>query len=133
MKTHAFRLTKGQDLKESIKKYCIQNNIQAATMLSSVGCLYEVNIRLAGGKDYYTNIKDYEIVSLNGTVSINGIHLHISLSDIEGNMIGGHLENGCFINTTCELILLELEDVIFTREVDCHTGYKELVVKLVEF
>ena len=80
MKTHVIRLTYGNDLKESIKQYCIQNNIQAATILSSVGCLYEVNIRLAGGKDYYKNSKEYEIISLNGTVSINGIHLHISLS-----------------------------------------------------
>lgn len=133
MKTHCFRLTKGNDLKESIKKYCIENKIQAGTILSSVGCLYEVNIRLAGGKDYYTNVKDYEICSLNGTVSMNGIHLHISLSDIEGNMIGGHLENGCYVNTTCELILLELEDKVFTREQDENTGYKELVVKSVEF
>ncbi len=133
MKTHVIRLTYGNDLKESIKQYCIQNNIQAATILSSVGCLYEVNIRLAGGKDYYTNIKDYEIISLNGTVSINGIHLHISLSDIKGDMIGGHLENGCLVNTTCECILLELEDVIFDREFDENTGYKELVVKSVEF
>ena len=133
MKTHVIRLTYGNDLKESIKQYCIQNNIQAATILSSVGCLYEVNISLAGGKDYYKNSKEYEIISLNGTVSINGIHLHISLSDIKGDMVGGHLENGCFVNTTCELILLELEDVIFTREFDEKTGYKELVVKSVEF
>ena len=133
MKTHCIRLTYGNDLKESIKQYCISNKIQAATILSSVGCLYECNIRLAGGKDFYTNKTAYEIISLNGTVSMNGIHLHISLSDNQGNMIGGHLENGCFINTTCELILLELEDVIFNREFDENTGYKELVVKSVEF
>ena len=133
MKTHVIRLTYGNDLKESIKQYCIQNNIQAATILSSVGCLYEVNIRLAGGKDYYKNSKEYEIISLNGTVSINGIHLHISLSDIKGDMVGGHLENGCLINTTCELIVLELDEYVFTREFDENTGYKELVVKSVEF
>lgn len=133
MKTHCFRLTKGQDLKESIKEYCIKNKIQAGTILSSVGCLYEVNLRMAGGKDYYTEIKDYEILSLNGTVSMNGIHLHISLSDIKGNVLGGHLENGCFINTTCECILMEFDEFVFTREFDENTGYKELVVKSVEF
>ena len=128
---HAIRLTIGQDLKKEIKKYCEHHQIQAGVILSSVGCLYKCKLRMAGGQEYYENEKDYEIISLNGTCSKNGLHLHCSLSDVDGHVIGGHLEEGCFINTTCELVLLELEDFKFTREFDETTGYHELVVKKV--
>lgn len=33
----------------------------------------------------------YEIVSLVGTIAVNGPHIHISLSDGTGTTIGGHL------------------------------------------
>ena len=46
-----------------------------------------------------------------------------------GKTIGGHLSDGCIINTTCELIILELPNYTFTREMDDSTGYKELVIK----
>ena len=51
MKEHAFRLTKGQDLKIELEKYIKENNIKAGIMASCVGCLYEAVIRNAGGKD----------------------------------------------------------------------------------
>ena len=129
MKEHAFRLTKGQDLKLELEKYVKQNKIQAATILSCVGCLYEAVIRNAGGKDCVKLNKKLEIVSMTGTLSENGCHLHISVSDEKLNTFGGHLKDGCLVNTTAEIVLLELEDYSFTREMDEATGYKELVIR----
>ncbi|MBQ9988085.1 MAG: DUF296 domain-containing protein, partial [Erysipelotrichales bacterium] len=71
----------------------------------------------------------YEIVSLTGTLSTEGLHLHISVSDKEGRVWGGHLSDGCVIYTTAEIVLGELEQYTFTREMDENTGYKELVVR----
>lgn len=72
---------------------------------------------------------EFEIVSMTGTLSEDGVHVHVSVSDHEGKTIGGHLKNGCIIYTTAEVCLLELETVKFTREFDEETGFEELVVQ----
>ena len=51
-------------------------------------------------------------------MSIHGNHVHISLSDEKGNMIGGHLpleDNECLIYTTAEVVFLQHVDSIFVR------------------
>lgn len=126
---HALRLTKGDDLKESIIKFSKEKGISAGCVLSGVGCVSHAKIRLAKGEDFLEKEEAYEIVSITGTISLDGVHIHISLSDVTGKTIGGHLTDGCIINTTCELIILELPNYTFTREMDESTGYKELVIK----
>lgn len=126
---HAIRLTKGDDLKQSIVKYAKEKGIEAGCVLSGVGCVSRAKIRLAKGEDFLETEEDYEIVSITGTISLDGVHIHISLSDVTGKTIGGHLSDGCIINTTCELIILELPNYTFTRAMDSTTGYKELVIK----
>lgn len=71
----------------------------------------------------------FEIVSLVGTFSSDGgKHLHMSVSDAKGHVIGGHLVAGT-IFTTLELVLGTIEGVSFAREMDSHTGYNELLVQ----
>jgi len=125
MKELAFRFTKDDDLKACIMERC--KNIDTAVVLSGVGCLHHAHIRLAEAKDYIDIEKDYEIVSLTGTISNGQAHIHIALSDNKGNVIGGHLMEGCLINTTCELVLGVLESYTSKREYDETTGYKEIV------
>lgn len=101
-----------------------------------MGSLKDVTIRLANaskfdGDDKGNDIQRYkqrfEIVSLTGTFSRNdGCHIHISLADAEGNVIGGHLIDGV-VFTTCELVLGTADGVEFAREIDDSTGYNELV------
>ena len=126
MKELAFRLEKGADLKASIEQKCLDLGINTAVVLSGVGCVYEAKVRLAKAVDYLESKQDYEIVSLTGTVSNGSCHVHISLSDEKGNVIGGHLEKGCLINTTCELALGILEEYDSIREFDEKTGYDEI-------
>ena len=68
-----------------------------------------------------------EIVSLNGTVSAARCHLHIALSREDLTTLGGHLMEGTFVNTTCELVLLELDGWRCGVEQDAETGYDEIV------
>ena len=89
------RLTKGDDLKKEIEQLFYENKLSAAVILSGVGCLNHVEIRLAKGKDYFIKDDDYEIISINGTISKDGSHIHIGLSDCKGNTIGGHLCYNC--------------------------------------
>ena len=53
---------------------------------------------------------------------------HRSLSDKEGNVVGGHVVGNLKVFTTCELVLLECAGLVFAREFDPRTGFKELVV-----
>jgi uncharacterized protein len=129
MKTHTFRLTPQQDLFDSIEAYVKQHAIEAGCVLSSVGSLTHATLRLAN-RDYFNHYEGhFEIVSMTGTVSIHGSHLHIAISDGEGATIGGHLVSGCKIYTTAEIVIAEFDDVIYKRELlENDSGYEELVV-----
>ena len=124
---HCFRLTKGADLKKEIESYTINNKL-SGIILSSVGSLSKLTIRLADGKTILEKEDIFEIVSITGTLSEDGVHIHISVADEQGMTIGGHLKDGCIINTTAEIVLKEI-DIKFKREYDEQTGYKELVIK----
>ena len=125
---YTFRLKKGADLKKGITKYVKENNI-SGVILSGVGSLDKLSIRLADGESTLEKEEQYEIVSLNGTLSTDGIHLHIAVSDNDGKTIGGHLKDGSIINTTAEICLLDIPNIKFSREYDEDTGYNELVIK----
>ena len=56
-------------------------------------------------------------------------HLHVSLGDAQGHVIGGHVMGDMIIYTTAEVVLGECEHVTFDREFDARTGYKELDIK----
>ena len=126
---HAFRLTRGNDIKKEIIAYCQKENIQAGVIICAVGCISHIHIRLAEAKDYIDKEENYEIVSITGTVSKEDVHIHIAVSDNSGKTIGGHLKDGTIVDTTCEVVIYELTDCIFSREQDEQTGYEELSIK----
>ena len=129
LQCHCVRLHRGDDLMLSIRALCKEKNIAAGVVLSAVGCISEGRVRDASGVTI-RNIRDHcEIVSLDGTVSAQRCHLHISLSREDLSTIGGHLCPGCIINTTCELVIAELPGVRFGVEEDSETGYDELIFR----
>ncbi|MBQ4547127.1 MAG: DNA-binding protein [Oscillospiraceae bacterium] len=128
-KYHCVRLHRGEDLMKSIAQLCREKNIGAGFVASGVGCISKGRIRDASGVTIREITEDCEIVSLNGTVSANRCHIHIALSKEDMSAIGGHLCEGCLINTTCELIIAELPEVFIEVEDDPETGYDELIFK----
>jgi predicted DNA-binding protein with PD1-like motif len=129
MRSHTFRLKPGQDLFDSIEEFVKQNTIEAGCVLSSVGSLTHATLRLANRSAYNDYEGHFEIVSMTGTVSIYGSHIHVAISDGDGVTLGGHLVSGCKIYTTAEIVLLELDDVIYKREMyENDSGYEELAV-----
>ena len=55
-----------------------------------------------------------------------GGHLHLAVSDALCVVSGGHALEGSVVRTTAEIVLGELEDVVFARPVDPETGWDEL-------
>lgn len=127
---YIFRLHRGDDLKQSILEFCKMNNINSGIMACAVGCCSKVRFRLAGAESFYEDEKDYEIVSIMGTISKDGVHIHISFADDTGKVVGGHLSDGCIINTTCEVSIIETNKYKLSREYDEETCYKELVIEM---
>ena len=125
---YCFRLTKGMDLKKEIEEYVVNNKI-SGVILCSVGSLSKVVIRLAGAKSILEQEGVFEIVSVTGTLSEDGVHIHISVSDENGNTIGGHLKDGCIVDTTAEVVLEVFDNIKLKRKYDNNTGYNELVIK----
>ncbi len=125
-KVYSLRLTPEQDLKTEIQNFCVKNNIAAGCILSAVGSLSIANLRLAGSSTFFEKTAKFEIVSATGTISKEASHIHIAVADEAGVVVGGHLMPGNIIYTTCELVLLSIEDQEFKREHDPATGFKEL-------
>ena len=127
--THAFRLKPGQDLKNELTNFVKENNIQAGWVGTCVGSLTQYNIRFANQKEASKANGFFEIVSLVGTLSTHGSHLHISISDSTGRTIGGHLLEGNLVYTTAEVVIQSSSTHIFKRVKDGTTPWEELIVE----
>ncbi len=126
--SYALRLKPGDDLKQKLTEFIISQNIEAGYIVTCVGSLQELSLRFAN-QEQSTIIKNkFEIVSLVGTLSVYGCHLHLSAADSTGAVIGGHLTDGNIIYTTAEIIIGKSPELIFKRETDPKTSFKELEI-----
>ncbi len=128
VQVYALRLKPGEDLRYSIENYVKENKISAGWITTCAGSLTDYNIRFANQEKGSTGSGHFEIVSLTGTLSVNGSHIHISMSDSTGKTIGGHLLAGCKIYTTAEIIIQSSDQLVFKREKDGTTPWEELQI-----
>lgn len=126
----ALRLLPGEEIKSSLERVLQERKINGGAVISCVGSVSCAVLRLANatsGLDIsHCSLhvgKPHEIVSLSGTLTLDGLHLHMSLSDELGQVVGGHLVNAT-VHTTCELVLVHLPTL--HRKFDERTGFKEL-------
>lgn len=125
----AVRLMPGQDLKAELVKLTRERHLKAAAVMTCVGSLNHATVRLAGRPDTLEMNGPLEIVSLVGTLSEAGVHLHLAVASADGSTRGGHLMEGSLIYTTAELVLVELEGLEFTRHEDPATKFQELRIR----
>ena len=123
------RLHPGEDLKQRIDRLAWEHGWRAACVITCAGSLRNALIRFADSDEISRISGPLEIISLSGTIaSFGGSHLHISVADSKGRIVGGHLKEGSIIRTTAELVVGVLDGYAFHREIDPETGYAELVV-----
>jgi predicted DNA-binding protein with PD1-like motif len=127
-KIHALRLHPGDDIKLKLMEYVKEKKIKAGYIITCVGSLTQANIRLSNRNETRTWKETFEIVSLTGTLSPDGNHIHISVADKDGKTIGGHMMDGCLVYTTAEIVIGEANDLVFSREEDSATNLKELKI-----
>lgn len=124
----ALRIQPTQDLRQELKRAALQHTIQAGFILSGIGSLSRAAIRFAGQEQPQSLEGPFEVLSLQGTVAMAGIHVHMAIADSQGRVLGGHLCDGSIIYTTAEVVIGTAEDLVFTRELDEQTGFLELRV-----
>jgi predicted DNA-binding protein with PD1-like motif len=128
MQMLAVRLVRGQDLRAALEDVLTTHNHRAGFVLQGIGSLSVAHLRYAGAERATELIGNIEILTLAGSLSPEGAHLHISVSDVAGQVMGGHVAAGCMVRTTAEILIGLLPDYIFARELDPDTGYRELSV-----
>jgi len=128
MRVVPLRLRPGDDLRQALESWMAQQNERAGCVISAIGSLSTAQVRFAGRDDITAIAGELEILSLAGTLSPDGAHLHIAIADGRGAVSGGHLCAGSLVRTTAELVVGLLPDWEFRRAFDAETGSAELVV-----
>jgi len=123
------RLAPGDDLRGRIEALARERGVAAAFVVCGIGSLARTAIRFAGATQLEIHEGSVEIVSLAGSISPDGAHLHGAFADASGHVFGGHVALGCTVRTTAEILIAELPGWIFSRRRDAVTGYLELVIK----
>ena len=90
MRTIALRLHPGADLKAELLALATRERVQAGWVLTCVGSLSRVRLRLAGGAEHGTWQGPFEIVALTGTLSGDGGHLHLAAA--AGVVVTGYVD-----------------------------------------
>jgi len=125
------RLKPGQLFKESIIQLVEEERVTAGVIVAAVGGLENANLRVSkydnGDHPSITIKGPLELVSCTGTLSQQGCHVHVSVSDRNGQCYGGHLKDGCRVFVTMELVVLAFDDTIYNRTLDNATGFDELL------
>ena len=120
------RLPPGADLRVALEGLVRERAIAAAWVASATGSLEGLVLRPAGQADALELPGPWELLSLQGSLGPEGVHLHLGAADAGGHCRGGHLLAGNRVRTTAEIALLLPEGVRFVRSHDPATGYREL-------
>lgn len=120
------RLHPGDDLRQALQDAAAGC---PAFVVSGIGSLQGARLRFAGA-DAETSLEGpFEILSLAGTLTPDGVHLHMTVADDAGRVRGGHVCPGNLVRTTVEVLLAPLPHGTLGRAFDPSTGYPELVVR----
>lgn len=123
------RLPPGADLRRSLEELAHARFPDGAFVVCGIGSLSDPKLRLAGEDGETAYAGPFEILTLSGTLTRQGAHLHMSIASATGEVRGGHVPYGNRVRTTCELLLAESAGWGLGREHDGATGFLELAVQ----
>ena len=102
------KLAPGSDLRLSLEELAQRDGI-SGFVLGVVGNLTKASFQCPGQAEPTVLEGDLEVITLNGTFSSEGVHLHLSLSDGACQVWGGHLEPGTIVQKGVDLLIGVLE------------------------
>ena len=108
MQSLPLKLAPGSDLRLSLEELAQRDGI-SGFVLGVVGNLTKASFQCPGQAEPTVLEGDLEVITLNGTFSPKGVHLHLSLSDGACQVWGGHLEPGTIVQKGVDLLIGVLE------------------------
>lgn len=121
------RLHPGDDLRAALEALHARHG--GAFVLCGIGSLQGARLRLAAQAHETVFDGAFEILTLCGSLSADGAHLHMAVADAAGRVIGGHVGYGNVVRTTAEVLLAGVGGWALQRAPDAATGFDELVVR----
>lgn len=122
------RLPPGADLRRALEAHARATGA-SAFVAAGIGSLTGAVIRMAAAEQETAFSGPFEILGLSGTLSADGAHLHMSVSDETGRVVGGHVCYGNIVRTTAEVLLVVLDEWQLSRAPDPQTGHPELQIR----
>jgi len=104
MDTLALHLDAGSDVHQSLAALAREEGGQGF-VLSVVGNLSQAVFQCPGRAEPTRLRGELEIITLSGTLSPEGVHLHLSFSDGDCRVWGGHLESGTLVLRGADLLV----------------------------
>ena len=126
MRELPLRLGPGADLRRALEESAHAHFPHGTFVLCGIGSLENPRLRLAQKDNEDCFAGPHEILTLAGTITTQGAHLHMSLSSSTGSVLGGHVVYGNIVRTTVEVFLVQASGWALSRELDPSTGFLEL-------
>ena len=104
MRAVPLHLEAGSDVRRSLEQLALAHNA-GGFVLSVVGNLSQAAFACPGKSAPTVLAGELEIITLQGTISPDGVHLHLSFSDASCQVWGGHLEPGTLVLRGADLLV----------------------------
>ena len=104
MRAVPLHLEAGSDVRRSLEQLALAHNA-GGFVLSVVGNLSQAAFACPGKSAPTVLAGELEIITLQGTISPDGVHLHLSFSDASCQVWGGHLEHGTLVLRGADLLV----------------------------
>ena len=127
MRSLPLKLAPGSDLRITLEELARRDGI-SGFVLGVVGNLTQASFQCPGQANPTVLEGDLEVITLNGTLSPEGVHLHLSLSDGACQVWGGHLEPGTIVQKGVDLLIGVLEQRDGSPEQQSSTPRLEIAV-----
>ncbi len=128
------RLFKDEDVLESIKNVLKKTKFKNGVILSGIGMLKDIELRVFKGKGTYATKlfkKDWELVSFSGNIVRSNedyiLHIHSAIADHSYRCFAGHF-GGAKVAVTLELFILSVP-VKMMRKTEPDTGLTGLFLR----
>lgn len=109
MRALPVHLEAGADLRGSLEELALQQQA-SGFVLSVVGNMSQACFACPGHDEPTVLQGELEIITLQGTLSPDGVHLHLSFSDPGCQVWGGHLEHGSRVLKGADLLVGFLQE-----------------------
>ncbi len=105
-----YKLSSGEDVFNSLNELQMNSN-STSFLISAVGDLSKVSFKCPLNEKHINLERKLEIITLNGYITSTVSHVHISVSDENCSVFGGHLLSGTTVHKSLDILIGSIPDL----------------------